>query len=193
MICPKCGNDNADGSKFCGKCGAVLSDKARQGISLANWNATHWLVLLTSLFSILCLCMRWFDVQYVGLLTDKARFSAFGLIGLADKLNSYLDLFDSGTNAFTLLFAEEFGPTAPCIIGIIVCVLLFAAGIVQLLVKDRAEFFCAASVFSIPYSLAMVISFPGTGLVVLTGWVWVYMILCLVNLLLFYRFCLKNK
>ena len=182
MICPKCGVNNSAGVKMCEKCGAELvTNDSRMG----RTTASKYAVLGMSILSAICLCMRWFDIRYLELFSEKASFSAVGLLHAVRKFLSYLD---PSVSVSSFMFTEEFGLTYPIIWGMGVCGVLFILGIVQLFLKNRADMFCAASIFSIPFGLAAALSFPGSGLVMLTPWVWAYIILNLVNLCVFYKY-----
>ena len=192
MFCPKCGNTIPDNATNCPKCGEKLPGKPLARGRFTNWNVMHYMIVLLSALSIVCLLMKWFDLRFLELLTDGTRFSVIGLLSVANKVSSYIGFLDPDMKAADLLFSEEFGLTVPYMIGMGVCAILFALAIVQMLVKEKADLFCAASIFSVPFSLAMRMSFPGTSLVVLTSWIWVYLILCLFNLIVFFVFSVKK-
>ena len=191
MFCPICGKEIADGSKACPSCGTKLeANGAIRLSSVGSWDGGKLAVGCLSALSLLSLFMHWFQIRYLELFTDRSGYSFFDILTQGRKILSYVNDFTVGDSVrlSDLLPGEVIG----IIIGVTVCAVLFLAALVQLILKDKADIFCAAAIFGAPFSLTVLLLLNANEYIYVSSWPWIFIVLCVADICAYTVFIKKK-
>ncbi len=73
MFCPKCGQENAEGAKFCSRCGAALNDQIQQNERSSETSTG----LSSNVSGLLCYVLGWISGIVFLVIEKKSNFVKF--------------------------------------------------------------------------------------------------------------------
>lgn len=191
MFCPKCGKEIADGSKACPMCGTKFeADQTIRLSSVSSWDSGKLAVGCLSALSLLSLFMHWFQVRYLEFFSDRSGYSFFDILTQGRKILSYMNDFTGGE---TVRLSDLLpGEVTGIVVGVMVCAVLFLAALIQLVMQDKADIFCAAAIFGAPFSLTVLLMLNANQYIYVSSWPWIFIALCVVDICAYTVFIRKR-
>ena len=84
------------------------------------------------------------------------------------------------------------GEVTGIVVGVMVCAVLFLAALIQLVMQDKADIFCAAAIFGAPFSLTVLLMLNANQYIYVSSWPWIFIALCVVDICAYTVFIRKR-